>query len=378
MDELYKYLPNGFINWKLIEEGIFKPYVDRLINTNQEPKWHMEGNVYIHTKMVCEELIKLDEYISLSKEEKLVCFLACLFHDIGKSVTTKDNLGEITSYHHGPVGAVMLRKYLWELGLCGKYLEFREGICLLVKYHSVPVHFDDSTTKTIIRLSLNTRLTKYFNLKLLSILAKADVLGRISSEESNHLDNIELFILEAKSLGCYDKEFIFGDSYTKYQYLTGDNIWYHEKLYNNHYGTVILLSGLPGTGKDTYIKKYYPNMEVISLDDIREELKVSPTDNQSAVYEEAKRRAVNLLRNKKEFIWNATNLTNLIRNKQINLFHNYNASVKIIYLETDLKTNLKRNSNRKKIVPENVIYKLLSNINIVEDYEAEEVVWEMV
>ena len=110
MDELYKYLPGDFIDWNLIEEGIFKPYVNPLINTMQEPKWHKEGNVYIHTKMVCEELIKLDEYKCLNKEERLVCFLACLFHDVGKSVTTKDNLGEITSFHHGPVGAGMVRE----------------------------------------------------------------------------------------------------------------------------------------------------------------------------------------------------------------------------------------------------------------------------
>jgi len=377
MDELYKYLPGDFIDWKLIEEGIFKPYVIPLINTMQEPKWHKEGNVYIHTKMVCEELIKLDEYKCLNKEEKLVCFLACLFHDVGKSVTTKDNLGEITSFHHGPVGAVMVREYLWKMGLCGKFLELREGICLLVKYHSVPVHFDDSTTKTIIRLSLNSKLTKYFNLKLLTIVAKADVLGRISSEESNHLENIELFSMEAISLDCYDKAFKFSDPYTKYQYLNGDNIWYDQQLYNNHYSTVILLCGLPGTGKDTYIKKNYPDMKVISLDDIREELGVSPTMNQSVVYEYAKKKAIGLLKNKETFIWNATNLTNLIRNKQLNLFHNYNASVKIIYLETDLLTNLERNKNREKVVPESVIYNLIGKINIVEDYEAEEVVWEV-
>ena len=378
MDELYKYLPGDFIDWKLIEEGIFKPYVNPLINTMQEPKWHKEGNVYIHTKMVCEELIKLDEYKCLNKEERLVCFLACLFHDVGKSVTTKDNLGEITSFPHGPVGAVMVREYLWKMGLCGKFLELREGICLLVKYHSVPVHFDDNTTKTIIRLSLNSKLSKYFNLKLLTIVAKADVLGRISSEESNHLDNIELFSMEAISLDCYDKAFKFSDHYTKYQYLNGDNIWYHQQLYNNHYGTVILLCGLPGTGKDTYIKMNYPDMKVISLDDIREELGVSPTMNQSVVYEHAKKKAIDLLKNKETFIWNATNLTNLIRNKQLNLFHNYNASVKIIYLETDLLTNLDRNKNREKVVPESVIYNLIGKINIVEDYEAEEVVWEVV
>ena len=99
--------------------------------------------------------------------------------------------------------------------------------------------------------------------------------------------------------------------------------------------------------------------------------------NQSVVYEYAKKKAIGLLKNKETFIWNATNLTNLIRNKQLNLFHNYNASVKIIYLETDLLTNLERNKNREKVVPESVIYNLIGKINIVEDYEAEEVVWEV-
>ena len=116
-------------------------------------------------------------------------------------------------------------------------------------------------------------------------------------------------------------------------------------------------------------------MPVISLDDIREEYHILPTENQSKVYEIAKERAKVYLRNKKEFIWNATNLTNLIRDKQLGLFHGYNFKVKIIFLETDLETNLLRNKSRKKVVEEKVIYKMLSNINMPEDFEAEEVEW---
>ena len=381
INNLYKYLPKDNIDYELINNEIFKPYVNILKNTMQEPKWHGEGDVYTHTTMVLNKLISLKEYQGLSELEKLIVFLAALFHDIGKGVCTRIENGEIVSTNHGVKGSIMLREYLWkDLGLCGteEYQEFREGICLLVRYHSNPIHIYEDLAKRVIKLSTNTKLTKYFNIKLLCILSKADALGRISSSDDEHLYNISQMIKEAKKLDCYEKEFSFNDSYTKYQYLTKDNIWPYQSLYNNHKGTIILLSGLPGTGKDTFIKNNYPNMPVISLDDIRDKLKISLNDNQNEVYEYAKNLAKEYLRDKKEFIWNATNITNLVRNKQLNLFHNYNFSVKIIFLETSLEENLKRNKDRVRKVPEDVIFDLLSKLNIPEGFEAEEVEWRVV
>lgn len=379
IDELYKYLPvNGHIDFELINNEIFNPYVSILKNTMQEPKWHGEGDVYTHTTMVLNELIDLCEYKELTEIEKLIVFLSALFHDIGKGVCTKVVNGEITSLNHGVKGSIMLREYLWkDLGLAGtkEYQEFRESICLLVRYHSNPIHVYEDLTKRVIKLSTNTKLAKFFNIKLLCILSKADALGRISSSDDEHLFNISQMIKEAKKLDCFEKCFEFSDSYTKYQYLTKDNIWPYQSLYNTNLGTIILLCGLPGTGKDTFIKENYPDLEVISLDDVRDTLNIDPSENQNEVYEYAKNKAKDLLRNKKEFIWNATNLTNLVRNKQLNLFHNYKFSVKIIFLETSLDENLKRNKNRVKQVPEKVIYKLLSNINIPEAFEAEDVEW---
>ena len=378
IEELYKYLPNDKIDWELIKSEIFSPFASRLENTMQDAKWHGEGNVLIHTKMVLEKLISFDEYKKLERKDKLIIFLAALFHDIGKAVCTKDSGGEITSFNHGVVGSVMLREYLWkDLGLCGnkEYQQFREAVCLLVRYHSTPIHNYNDLVKMVIKLSLNSSLTSDFKLSLLALLAKADALGRIGNEYDEHLLNIELFMHYAKLYYCDDESFKFEDSYTKYQYLVNDNVWAYNKLYDKSYGTIILLCGLPGTGKDTYIKNNYPDMPVISLDDIREEYKILPSENQSKVYEIAKERAKVYLRNKKEFIWNATNLTNLIRNKQLNLFHGYNFKVKIIFLETDLESNFIRNESRKKIVDKNIILKMLSNINIPEAFEAEEVEW---
>lgn len=379
---LYKYLPKESIDWELLKTEIFNPFYFDMETTMQEPKWHMEGNVFVHTKMVCNTLISLDEYKELNIKEKLITFLACLFHDIGKITCTRILNGEIVSMGHAKAGSVRLREYLWkDLGMSGskEYQEFREALCFYVRYHSIPIwDFDDKTERNIIKISLNSKLTKYFSIKLLAIISKADALGRISKDDDKHLSNIAKFINKAKEFDCYDKAFSFIDNYTKYQYFLKNNVWPYQSLYDDSWGEIILLCGLPGTGKDTYIKNNYPNMEVISLDDIREEIKVSPEDNQAKVYEVAKNKAKELLRNKKEFIWNATNLSNMIRDKQLKLFHDYNARVRIIFLEANYESNLQRNKNRKKYVPEKVINKLLSNINMPQDYEAYCVEWVVV
>lgn len=380
---LYKYLPkDNIINWDLINKEIFNPFYKKMENTMQEPKWHGEGNVLIHTKMVVGKLIELDEYKELNEFDRLIVFLACLFHDIGKITATRVLNGEIVSMGHARIGSVRLREYLWkELGLAGsmEYQIFREALCFYVRYHSIPIwDFDDKTQQNIIKISLNQKLTKYFSIKLLSIVSKADALGRISSDDDKHLSNINKFKAMAIELDCYDKPFEFEDAYTKYQYFIKNNIWPYQKLYNDSWGKIIVLCGLPGTGKDTFIKNNYPDMNVISLDDIRKRNNISPTENQDKVVQIARDMAKDYLRNKKEFIWNATNLSNLVRNKVVKLMHDYNAMVEIIFLETEYNENLLRNKNREKYVNENVINKLLENIDMPQCYEAYDVKWVIV
>lgn len=376
--DLYKYLPvNNIIDWDLIEKEILHPFVDKLRNTEQEYIYHQEGNVLIHTKMVCEALIKLEEYNKLNKRKQLELFLSALFHDIGKTVCSKIEDGKIVSPHHAGTGALMVREYFWkELKYSGnkEYQKIRETICLLIKYHSKPIFIFDEE-RQIIKISLNNNLVDDFSIEMLCILSKADIIGRIGPDQKSQLEKIEICKLNSMNLNCYDKAFVFNNNYTKFQYSSGSNIWYNDTLYDNTYGEVILICGLPGTGKDTHIKKHYPNLDVISLDDIRRKLNIDPTDEQGLVYNTGKELAKEYLRQKKSFVWNATNLTNLIRQKQIKLFHDYHASVKIIFLETSYDENIQRNENRENIVPISIIDKMLRNLMIPEDYEAEVVEW---
>ena len=135
------------------------------------------------------------------------------------------------------------------------------------------------------------------------------------------------------------------------------------------------MSGLPGTGKDTWIQENCPDLPMISLDEIRKELKISPTDNQSKVVEIARERARELLRKKQTFVWNATNLSPMVRKKQIKLFTQYQASVKIVYLETDWQEQLRRNGSRKDAVPEVAICYMMEELVLPEAKEAQRVEW---
>lgn len=56
------------------------------------------------------------------------------------------------------------------------------------------------------------------------------------------------------------------------------------------------MSGLPATGKDRWIRQHGSHWPVISLDAIRQKIKISPDDNQAPVVAEAKERAKEFLR----------------------------------------------------------------------------------
>ena len=151
-------------------------------------------------------------------------------------------------------------------------------------------------------------------------------------------------------------------------------MWKDEDLYDDTWGEVILMCGLPGTGKDTWIRENHPGLPTVSLDDLRRESGVKPGDNQGRVVQAAKERAKAYLRAKQPFVWNATCLTPL-RAQQIELFERYGARVRIVYLETNWAKNLRRNAGRTDAVPEDIIDRMLEKLEPPGQAEAQAVEW---
>ena len=136
-----------------------------------------------------------------------------------------------------------------------------------------------------------------------------------------------------------------------------------------------MLSGLPGMGKDHYIQSLKADIPVISLDAIRRKHKYSPTDKSATgrVVQEAKEQARVYLRKKQDFIWNATNITRLMRQQLVDLFTLYGAKVRIVYVEKPYDVWRNQNRNRESQLPENVLDKMLQKLEIPQLIEAHEV-----
>lgn len=373
------------IDWQAVEQSQIRRYISKMQETEQNPVWHGEGDVWAHTKMVCEELIRLPEFWQQERRKQQELFIAALLHDIGKIPCTQLEDGVWTSPNHTSVGARMAREFLWtEYGFCGtKELQvFREAVCNLIRYHSIPPHIMDQSDpgRRLLKIAANGELVSDFSIRLLCLLEEADMRGRVSDTVEESLDLIRLCVEMAEECGCLDGSCEFPDAFSEYAYLSGCNIQPGQPLYDDTWGEVILLSGLPGTGKDTWIREHYPEYPVVSLDDIRREMKVSPKDDQGAVAQEARERAREYLRKRIPFVWNATDLTPLIRGKQVSLFSDYHASVRIVYLETDWEVRRQRNEGRAEaeIVPEAVVRQMLGNLVLPERFEAHRVEWKCV
>lgn len=338
----------------------------------QDPIWHAEGNVWIHTKMVVEALIALPEFQDLEEEEKHILVVSALLHDVEKrsTTTTEEIEGKtrIVAPKHAKKGEFTTRTLFYKEIITA--FEVREQIAKLVRWHGKPlwaIQAEDSR-KEVIATSL------VVNTKFVAILAKADVLGRICEDAEELLLRIALFEELCKEHDCWGKPYEFASDYGRFLYLNKPEIAPDYEPYEDLEFTVYCMSALPGAGKDFYVEQKF-DLPILSLDDIRRKHKIDPKDKrkQGFVIQLGKEKAKEFLRKKQSFVFNATNINTDRRSKWISLFLEYKARVKIVYLEVPYQTLLKQNRNREYQVPESVIEKMIRQLEIPTFKEAHEI-----
>ena len=352
--------------------GLSEKYSEllQLKNVRQNPDYHAEGDVYRHTEMVCEKLLLLPEWYGLTFEEQRILFFAAAFHDIGKITCTKQEDGKWVSPGHTKAGEKIFRGLAYrENRRFDLNIREREKGAKLIRYHGLPVWFWTRRRPEAALLMA----AESVSLRLLYLLAKADVQGREGSDMGSLDDNVELFADFAKELGIWQSPYQFAGPYAKFQYFHREDMWQGTELYDDTEFDVILLSGLPLAGKDSWIAEHGQDMAVVSLDDIREERGISPEEGSGRVVCEAVERARIFLRRKEPFIWNATNIIQETRQKLVRLFAGYGARVCILYLEAPYQELLERNQKRERHIPEAVLEKMIRRLELPEPWEAYEV-----
>lgn len=90
----------------------FYPELAALQGCEQDPRWHPEGDVWIHT-LHCLDWFAMER--TGHQHDDLIVGLGILCHDFGKPATTKQEFGHITSRGHEPEGEAPTRRFLERL-----------------------------------------------------------------------------------------------------------------------------------------------------------------------------------------------------------------------------------------------------------------------
>jgi len=330
-----------------------QPWCRAMAECQQDPGWHAEGDVWTHTQMVCAELARLDEWPSLTSREHTILTFVALLHDAGKPLTSQvdADTGRITTPKHAIKGEHVARSLLRELG-CD--LATREEICRLVRFHGRPAFVLEKPEPNheVVRLSWLA------GNKLLYLFALADTRGRRTAEMGRPEENLELFKVTCVENGCFEEEYSFANDQARFQFFRQPQPSLHYVPHEEYSCTVTLMSGLPGSGKDTWLSQHRGGLPVIALDEIRDELGIDPTENQGRVAQAAAERCRELLRNGTSFAFNATNLTRQTRQRWIDLCADYRARIEIVYVEPPFELILQQNRKRTRSIPEDVIHSL--------------------
>lgn len=151
------------------------PELEALIDVPQDPDWHPEGDVFVHTGLVLDRARELIN--DLDYPRQVTVMLAALFHDLGKPATTEFLEGHWRSRGHEEAGVSPTTRMLDRLNVhTMNGYDVRGQVIALVREHLRPGEFYKKQEQ--VGDGAFRRLARRCELDLLYRVAKADSLGR--------------------------------------------------------------------------------------------------------------------------------------------------------------------------------------------------------
>jgi tRNA nucleotidyltransferase (CCA-adding enzyme) len=151
------------------------PELEALVECPQEPEWHPEGDVWVHTLQVVDQArVRIED---LERPQQIAVMLGALCHDFGKPATTAVIDGRIRSMDHEEQGVAPATLFLDRINVHSiDGYDVRRQVLGFVAHHLKPgawYKVRDEVGDGAFR-----RLSQKVDLELLARLAKADCLGR--------------------------------------------------------------------------------------------------------------------------------------------------------------------------------------------------------
>ena len=181
-----------------LELGVIErlfPELAALVDCPQEPEWHPEGDVWVHTLLVIDRA--RERIDGLTRPAQIAIMLGAVCHDLGKPATTATIDGRIRSLNHEEMGVAPATAFLDRINmytLDGD--DVRRHVLGLVANHLKPGMW--RTARDGVGDGAFRRLARKVNLELLARLAKADCMGRTGEFDCSAMD---WFLERARALG---------------------------------------------------------------------------------------------------------------------------------------------------------------------------------
>ena len=177
-----------------VVERIF-PELDALVGCPQEPEWHPEGDVWIHTLLVIDEARRrIDD---LEYPQQVAVMLGAVCHDLGKPATTAFVDGRIRSLEHEEQGVPPATSFLDRLNVHSlQGYDVRREVLGIVANHLKPGMF--CKAQPPVSDGAFRRLAQKVDLELLARVARADCEGRGGGFDCSAMD---WFVTRARELG---------------------------------------------------------------------------------------------------------------------------------------------------------------------------------
>ncbi|HEY7055704.1 MAG TPA: hypothetical protein VH458_04225, partial [Vicinamibacterales bacterium] len=171
------------------------PELDALVGCPQEPEWHPEGDVWVHTLLVIDQArLRIDD---LPYPKQIAVMLGAVCHDFGKPATTAFIDGRIRSLNHEEEGVPPATAFLDRLNIHSLLgYDVRREVLGIVAHHLKPGMFYKAQPQ--VGDGAFRRLAQKVDLDLLTRVARADCEGRGGGFDCSAMD---WFVARARALG---------------------------------------------------------------------------------------------------------------------------------------------------------------------------------
>ncbi|MCX6936605.1 MAG: HD domain-containing protein [Verrucomicrobia bacterium] len=180
------------------------PELAALVGCPQDPGWHPEGDVWVHTGFTCDALAADPEWLAASPGRRLRLMLAALLHDVGKPGCTRqeEKAGQLrwVSPGHEPAGVPLAEAFLRRIGAPHDHAAAITPLIAnhMVHHHGGPEGLGDNAIRRLARRLHPATIAD------LALIMRADSNGRPPLHSPETLALVERLRRRADELALVD------------------------------------------------------------------------------------------------------------------------------------------------------------------------------